>query len=78
MELGQLPSRFVTLTEKCPYAPFARRPLMLPHSFTPAAQCMVAGPSQGPSLIVRAAEAGYRISADRARHKRGPPGLLSL
>jgi hypothetical protein len=78
MALENIPSRFVTLSEKCPYAPFARCPLMLPHSFTPSARRTVAGPSQGPAILVRAAEAGYRISADRTRHKRGPPRLLSL
>lgn len=78
MAMGYVPSRFITVSEKCPYAPFARCPLMLPHSFTPSARHTVAGPSQGPALIVRAAEAGYRVSADRTRHKRGPPRLLSL
>lgn len=78
MMLGQLSSRFVTVQEKCPYAPFAHCPLMLPHSFPPAARRTVAGLSQGPAPIVRAAEAGYRISADRTRHKRGPPRLLNL
>jgi len=78
MELGQLSSRFVTVQETCPYAPFARCPLMLPHSFTPPARRGFAQLTQGPALIVRAAEAGYRISADRTRHKRGPPRLLSL
>lgn len=75
---ANIPSRLVTLSEKCPYAPFAHGPLMLPHSFTPAAQRALEGPAQGPSRIVRAAEAGYRIAADRARHKRGPPLLLAL
>jgi hypothetical protein len=78
MALGNIPSQLVTVSEKCPYAPFTRGPLMLPHSFTPAAQSKVAAPAQGQALTVRAAEAGYRISADRARHKRGPPRLLSL
>lgn len=78
MELGNIPSGLVTVSEKCPYAPFARCPLMLPHSFTPSARGAIAGPGKGPALIVRAAEAGYRISADRARHKRGPPRLLPL
>jgi hypothetical protein len=76
--LGNIPSRSVTLSEKCPYAPFARGPLMLPHSFTPSPHRTVTAPGQGPAVMVRAAEAGYRISADRARHKRGPPRLLSL
>lgn len=78
MMLGQLSSRFVTVQEKCPYAPFARCPLMLPHSFPPPARRAVEGPAEGPTATVRAAEAGYRISADRARHKRGPPRLLAL
>ncbi|HEX3986625.1 MAG TPA: hypothetical protein VHX13_08440 [Acidobacteriaceae bacterium] len=78
MALGNVPSQFATVSEKCPYSPFAHCPLMLPHSFRPSALRTAAGLSQGPALIVRAAEAGYRISADRARHKRGPPRLLSL
>ncbi len=75
---GNIASRFVTVSEKCPYAPFTRCPLMLPHSFAPSASSAVAGLTQGPALIVRAVEAGYRISADRARHKRGPPRLFAL
>jgi hypothetical protein len=78
MTVGNIPSKLVTVSEKCPWAPFNRCPLMLPHSFTPAAQHTVAGPAQGPALIVHAAEAGYRVSADRTRHKRGPPRLLAL
>jgi hypothetical protein len=76
--MGEASSLPVTLTEKCPYAPFTRCPLMLPHSFAPSARSTVAGPTPGPALNVRAVEAGYRISADRARHKRGPPRLLAL
>ena len=76
--LGNLPSRFATVAEKCPYAPFARGPLMLPHSFTPAGHHTMECPARGPAMIVRSAEAGYRISADRTRHKRGPPRLLAL
>jgi hypothetical protein len=78
MAVGNIPSRLVTVSEKCPYAPFSRCPLMLPHSFAPSAAHTVARPGQGLVLVVRAAEAGYRISADRSRHKRGPPRLLSL
>lgn len=73
---GNIPAGLATVSEKCPYAPFARGPLMLPHSFTPSARRGIAGPAQGPALLIRAAEAGYRISADRTRHKRGPPQLL--
>lgn len=75
---GNIPSRLVTVSEKCPYAPFMRCPLMLPHSFAPSGHWTIAGPRQGPAATVRAAEAGYRISAGRTRHKRGPPRLLAL
>lgn len=78
MEVGNIPSGLTTVSEKCPWAPFAHGPLMLPHSFTPSPHRTIAGLSHGPALVVRAAEAGYRISADRTRHKRGPPRLLSL
>ena len=76
--LGGASSRRMTVSEKCPYAPFSRCPLTLPHSYAPSARLAIAGPGQSPSLIVRSAEAGYRISADRTRQKRGPPQPLAL
>lgn len=76
--LGNIPSRFVTVSEKCPYAPLSRCTLMLPHSCALTAHSTVSNPGRGPAARVRAAEAGYRISADRTRQKRGPPGVLAL
>jgi len=78
MEVGNIPSRFHVASEKCPYSPFAPTHLLLPHSFALEGDYALAGPASGPAAAVRSAEAGYRISADRARHKRGPPSLLSL
>jgi hypothetical protein len=77
MEMGNVPSRYHVVSEKCPYSPFAHTPLMAPHAFSlnnsPAPLQTV-----GTAAIVREAEAGYRISTDRARHKRGPPQDLAL
>jgi hypothetical protein len=78
MELGNIPSRFRVVSEKCPYSPFARTPLLQPHPFTSVKAPAAAGLAAGPAAIVRAAEAGYRVSADRTRQKRGPPRLLTL
>ncbi|MGC2300915.1 MAG: hypothetical protein WA476_19065 [Acidobacteriaceae bacterium] len=78
MELGNLPSHDRAVSEKCPFSPFAHTPLMQPHAFTVLVSSASANLAAGPVAIVRAAEAGYRISAERARHKRGPPRLLAL
>jgi hypothetical protein len=78
MAMDSLSSRYRTVSEKCPFSPFAHPPLMAPHTLaipgTPAAFVRAAAPS----AIAAQADAGYRISADRARHKRGPPALLNL
>jgi hypothetical protein len=78
MEVGNIPSTFQVVSEKCPYSPFNHGPLTLPHAFAAPADSAFSTPASGTAAIVREAEAGYRISADRARHKRGPPALLSL
>jgi hypothetical protein len=78
MTMGQVPSRDRTMREKCPYAPFAGLALMLPHAFAPRGIPALARNVAASAAIVRDAEAGYRISADRTRQKRGPPSLLSL
>jgi hypothetical protein len=78
MTMGNIPSRYRTVSEKCPFSPFGHSTLMIPHAFalnnSPASLVRTASPES----IVREAEAGYRISADRTRHKRGPPTFLSL
>ncbi len=76
MELGNIPSRYRVVSEKCPYLPFAQTPLLQPHPFVSVALPASAGPAVGPAAIVRAAEAGYRVSADHTRHKRGPPAAV--
>lgn len=66
-----------SVSSRCPYAPFARVILTLPHAIAvpadPAAALLF-----GPAVVIRQAEAGYRIAADRTRQKRGPPALVTL
>jgi hypothetical protein len=76
MALQNIPSRFVVVSEKCPYCPFLHAQLMLPHIFFRPASAFTAH-AASIADIVRETEAGYRISADRARHKRGPPARLA-
>lgn len=78
MEVGSIPSSAHVVSEKCPYSPFAPTHLLLPHSCALAAGVDLAGLAFGPAARIRSAEAGYRISGDRTRHKRGPPRLLAL
>jgi hypothetical protein len=75
MMMGQVPSRDRTVAERCPYTPFSGLALMLPHAFAPRGVPVVVGNAVTSAAIVRDAEAGYRISADRTRQKRGPPSL---
>ena len=77
MEMGYVPSRFHVVSEKCPYAPFSH-PLMLPRLAAAVAGPAMGFYASGPQAMVREAEAGHRISADRARHKRGPPAQPAL
>jgi hypothetical protein len=67
-----------SVAAKCPCCPFGHLALMLPHAFAALSATPAAGLAAGPAILVRDAEAGYRISADRTRQKRGPPTLLSL
>jgi len=68
-------SRTRTIGATCPYAPFSHEALMMPHARssgrTPSAVAAIAGPA----ALVRDVEAGYRISFERSRQKRGPPFL---
>jgi hypothetical protein len=77
MEVGSIPSSFHVVSERCPYSPFTHGPLMPQHAFAAPADSTFS-PASGPAAIAREAEAGYRISADRNRHKRGPPQKLAL
>jgi hypothetical protein len=78
MEMGNIPSSSHVLSEKCPFSPYAHTPFVQPHAFAATHVPAAAGPAAAPAAVVAAAEAGYRISADRARHKRGPPQPLAL
>jgi hypothetical protein len=78
MAMGNIPSRYRTVSEKCPFSPFAHPQLMVPHAFALHNATAVDRLPGSPESIIREAETGYRISADRNRHKRGPPTLLSL
>lgn len=76
MGLVNVPSGYVVVSEKCPYSPFTHAPLMLPHVFFRQSAAAI-NSSACLAGIVREAEAGYRISADRTRPKRGPPATLA-
>jgi len=73
-----VPSRYHVVQETCPFSPFGHTPLLQPHAFALLNPQALAGFAAGPAAVVRTAEAGYRISADRTRHKRGPPDSLIL
>jgi hypothetical protein len=78
MEMGGIPSRFHVVSEKCPYSPFGHAPFVVPHPLAAPAVAAAAVDMPGPVAVIRAAEAGYRISSDRTRHKRGPPQTLAV
>jgi hypothetical protein len=77
-EMGSIPPRFHVVSEKCPYSPFGHAPFVVPHPLAAPAIPTGASNAFGPAAVIRATEAGYRISADRTRHKRGPPQTLAL
>lgn len=78
MVVDNIPIRFATLSERCPYSPFNHGALMLPHAFAAPGAPAAKTPLTGPAALIREAEAGYRVSFDRSRQKRGPPQLLAL
>jgi hypothetical protein len=78
MEAGSIPSSFHVISARCPYSPFIHGPLMPQHAFAAPADSGFPSPATGTGAVIREAEAGYRISADRARHKRGPPQKPAL
>jgi hypothetical protein len=78
VELGNIPTRIHVVSEKCPYSPFAHTPLVQPHPFAAPVSLTATNYGADFTAVIRAAEAGYRISSDRARHKRGPPLNLAL
>lgn len=78
MEMGNIPSHFHVISEKCPYSPFGHAPFLVPHPLATPTVANGTGNTLGPVAVIRAAEAGHRISTDRTRHKRGPPQSLAL
>jgi hypothetical protein len=78
MVTANVPPRYRSVSAKCPVAPFAGIALMLPHVFAAHTAPASVIPAASPAALVREAEAGYRISFERARQKRGPPALLGL
>lgn len=74
----KVPLRYRVVQETCPLSPFANTPLLQPHAFALMNRLTADGFATGPAVPVRAADAGYRISADRTRHKRGPPRRVTL
>jgi hypothetical protein len=72
------PLQYRYVTEKCPYSPFAGVALMLPHVFQNRSEPEMGSQSSGFSFTVRQAAAGFRVSVDRTRYKRGPPELLHM
>jgi len=78
MNMGMsVPSRYRVVSEKCPFSPFAHTPLVQPHAYGVMSRPPVTRFAAGPATVVGSVEAGYRISADRTRHKRGPPSILA-
>jgi hypothetical protein len=78
MKMGGIASRFHIVSEKCPYCPFGHAPFILPHALAAHAIAVNDGEIPAVAGAILAAEAGYRISADRTRLKRGPPPTLAL
>ena len=76
--MGSIPSRFHVVSERCPYSSLGHAPFVVPHPLAASAAPAGANHAPGSAAVIRAAEAGYRISADRTRHKRGPPQTLAL
>jgi hypothetical protein len=74
----ETPAHERTIGSRCPFAPPAGLAVVLPHALAAAQRPIATMHAAGPAAVVRDAEAGYRISHDRARSKRGPPSLLSL
>lgn len=65
-----------TIADKCPFSVAPPAILVLP-SFTPTAAASVfAGIRRHPSVSPQT-EARLRVSFDRSRQKRGPPGLFA-
>lgn len=77
-EMGGSPSRFHVASEKCPYTPLGHAPFVVPRALATPIPAALTFDAPGICGVIRSAEAGYRISVDRTRHKRGPPQKLAL
>jgi len=72
-----VPAHFRTVASNCPWWPAGHVRLMLPHAVA-TQSAAVAGHLAHAAMLVREAEAGYRISCERTRQKRGPPAVTLL
>jgi hypothetical protein len=72
-----VPAHDRTISSNCPYWPAGHLRLMMPHAVA-TQPAVVARHAAHPAEVVREAEAGYRISFERTRQKRGPPALTLL
>lgn len=64
-----------TISEKCPYSIAPPATVVLPVYTPPASASIFAGIARHPAVSAQV-EAQFRISFDRARHKRGPPAVI--
>ena len=78
MMMGEVPSKYQTVTEKCPYSPFSHLSLLLFHAYLRHEHPVVTTQAATLTALVRQTEAGYRISFHRSRQKRGPPETIAL
>ena len=72
-----VPAHDRTVSSNCPYWPAGHLRLMMPHAVA-TQSAVVARYAARTAEVVREAEAGYRISSERTRQKRGPPALTLL
>lgn len=72
-----VPPQYRTVSSNCPWYPAGHLRLMMPHAVA-TQSAAVARYVAHPAEVVREAEAGYRISCERTRQKRGPPRPSAL
>lgn len=78
MAMDRAPAPYRTVTNRCPYAPFAHLAILIFHGYFSHERPLTAAESAVLAARVREAEAGYRISFSRSRQKRGPPLLAAI
>jgi hypothetical protein len=78
MVMGWTPRPYRTVTDKCPYSPFAHLSILLFHGYFSQERLRAAADSAVLAARIRQAEAGYRNSFFRSRQKRGPPRLAVI